>query len=310
VAWLSGGANWSPEKTERLKQLVLRHVSNGGTVLDACEQFEFETNGLHKIKLNQMKWLFSIRHTCKDEYKRAVDLGQRVRLQKFEDQATLVSSDKLSLNDQMDDELSDKLFASVVDIVEHRRELSATIEELTSKLESTEQSLQATEEQRKLMQIQQDKKEQEVDNLQRQLGDNQTKYARLLEDYHQLRATNTREYERVQMQLKESHQKFETLTTDYNRFRTKSRSEMERMENELRQEQIKNRQLVAKFEDLKQDNEKLKTQITDFAHHISSVLENDKPGTGATPIAIPIRQAVNPDNDEPTGDRSNGTHSI
>lgn len=48
---------------ERLRQLITNHVASGGTVREACERFEFETNGLHKASTSMWKWYLFLRFT-------------------------------------------------------------------------------------------------------------------------------------------------------------------------------------------------------------------------------------------------------
>jgi chromosome segregation ATPase len=286
---------WTPEKIERLKKLVLKHVANGGSVQDACQQFAYETNGAHKAKAVHLKWLMSVRHQCRDEWKRAVELGLKAKVLKidnFENQ-----SEEINMQTIHEDELVKKLYQAVEQLVEDRRQTVVSMQEYQKQAEYYEKRILDLEEEKRMAELRFEKKEREIERLNRELIEKQSKYDQLMEDYQQMRANDAKEYERLQYQLKELQSKYETLMSDYNRYRSQSAIELERLENSLRDEQIKNAQLQIQYEQIRKENSNLTKRITDFAQQISAALSVDQPTqTPVTPV--PIRPVVSKDSND------------
>jgi hypothetical protein len=59
---------WTEEEFNRLQELILETVRNGGTVMEACEKFEEETC--------RFKWQTIIKPRCDEEYRLAVEMGK------------------------------------------------------------------------------------------------------------------------------------------------------------------------------------------------------------------------------------------
>jgi chromosome segregation ATPase len=295
-------ATWTIDKSDRLKSLILKHVATGGTVLNACEQFELETNGLFKTRLNQLRWVVFLRHTCKDEYRQATEAGRVARQVKLEQRAIQGEEEHMT-QFEMDDDISNRLMASVVDIVENRRQLADSLQEQKDKLKLAEHQILDLQEQNEMMQVRMEKKEKDTEQQQRMLVEKQSKYDQLLEDFQQTRSSQSTEYERVQKQVQELQTKYEHLNADYSRYRSNSTREVEKLETQLRDEQIKNTQLVAQYEGLRMENVNLMKRITDFASQITSMTSLLPKETQSQPTltAVPIRTSVSKD----TGDVAN-----
>lgn len=300
--YTSTKATWTTEKSDRLKNLVLKHVSNSGTVLDACEQFEIETNGVFKTRLNQLRWVIFLRHACKEEYRRAMEMGREAKLAKMEQRA-IQGEDADVAQFEMDDEISNRLMASVVDIVENRRQLSGLLQEQKEKLQLFERQISDFSEQNEMIRVRMEKKEKDIEQQQRMLVDKQAKYDQLLEDFQQTRTSHSTEYERLQKQVQEMHSKYENLNSDYSRYRTNSAREVEKLETTLRDEQIKNTQLIGLYEALRTENVNLMKRVTDFASQVTSMTSPLPKEVSAQPTltAVPIRTSVSKD----TGDVAN-----
>lgn len=295
-------ATWTTDKSDRLKSLILKHVASGGTVLDACEQFELETNGLFKTRLNQLRWVVFLRHSCKDEYRQAVEAGRIAKQTKLEQRAIQGEDEQLT-QFEMDDDISNRLMASVVDIVENRRQLADSLQEQKDKLKLAEHQILDLQEQNEMMQVRMEKKETDIEQQQRMLAEKQGKYDQLLEDFQHTRTSQSTEYERVQKQVQEIQTKYEHLNADYSRYRANSTREVEKLETQLRDEQIKTTQLIAQYEALRMENASLMKRVTDFASQITSItslLPKELP-TQPTLAAVPIRTSVSKD----TGDVAN-----
>lgn len=295
--YTSTKAIWTNEKSDRLKSLVLKHVLNGGTVLDACEQFEIETNGVFKTRLSQLRWVVFLRHACKDDYRKAVEAGREAKQIKLEQRA-IQGEDEHMTQFEMDDDISNRLMASVVDIVENRRQVSNLLQEQKDKLKLAEHQVADLQEQNEMIQVRMDKKEKDMEQQQRMLGDKQAKYDQLLEEFQQNRTSHSAEYDRIQKQGQEIQTKYEHLNADYSRYRSNSAREVEKLETELRDEQIRNNQLTAQYEALRMENINLMKRVTDFASQVTSItslLPKEVPSQQPTLTAVPIRTSVSKD---------------
>lgn len=282
---------WTPNKVTRLKQLILRHVANGGTVHEACEQFEFETNSIHRARANHMKWVLSIRHTCRDEFRQAVEQGQTVRLKKLGDGSIAELPVEEDAFPSTNDELADRLFATVAEFVEDRRDLSSSVDDLKVRLERSEIFVQELEDARKLDQMRYDKKTKEYETLEQQLADLQTRYSQEQSDHEQLKKNSASDYYRLQVQFKESKMQFDDISSEFRKFQATSRRETELLESQLRDTHTRYEQLATQYELSRQDNARLTKRITDFAQQITSMVPNTD--TTAPIIAsVPIRSTV------------------
>ena len=283
-------SSWTPNKVSRLKQLVLRHVSNGGTVRDACEQFEFETNGIHKTRSNQLKWVLSIRSTCREEFKVALEQGRVTKMQKFGEQ----SATDEPLDDEipsMDDELSDRLFSTVLEMVEDRRQLSASVDEFQQQRNRNEAAIQELEDAHRLDQMRFEKKDKEIEGLAAQVQESESNFKQLQEDYELLRSNTSNEYYRLQLQFKESKMQYDNLHSEFRKYQAASRREVDNLESQLRESQSRYEQLLAQYELSRQDNARLTKRITDFAQQITSIVPSES--SRAQSISpIPIRSSV------------------
>lgn len=288
-------ATWTTDRSDRLKGLILKHVANGGTVLDACEQFEMETDGVFKTRLNQLRWVLFLRHTCKDEYKQAVEAGREAKQMKLEQRTANQGEDESAMAQfELDDDIANRLMASVVDVVENRRQLAQGLQEQKDKLKLADRQIADLQEQTEMLQVRMDKKEQDLEQQHRMLLDKQAKYDRLLEDFQQMRNSSASEHERLQKQIQDIQNKYEHLNGDYARYRANSAREVERLETELRDEQIKNTQLIAQYEALRLENVNLMKRVTDFASQmtsLTSLLPKEVP-TQPTLQAVPIRTSI------------------
>jgi DNA repair exonuclease SbcCD ATPase subunit len=289
MAFGKSAGKWTPDDSERLKRLVLKHVSNGGTVVDACEQFELETNGVYSKRMNQMRWFLTLRSASRPEYRRAQEIGRKAKMIKLKQQYEHVEEEFSTQQPTMvDDELSTRLISSVLEMVEDRRQLAVSLEDHKGRLESVERNVDEFEEERKLTQLRFEKKERELDKLQKHSREQQFKYDQLAEDYQQMRINDAKEFETVQMQLKEMHAKFENLTADYSRFRANAAKESERLEAAVRDEQVRYSQLLTKYNKAAEDNANLMKRITDFAQQMTAFMPQEVAPSG-TLSTIPMR---------------------
>ncbi|WP_029422945.1 hypothetical protein [Alicyclobacillus macrosporangiidus] len=306
---------WTPEKTERLKMLVLRHLARGGTVMDACQQFEFETNGEHKAWAAHVRWLLFIRASCGEEYRQARvagRLGQRgvtpsvpmdeagdradtphgnteaeqVAPQEDDGQGGLESAMLQSIH--LQDELASKLFYSVTEILEDRRQLKELILEYGKRLELAERKIAELQEDNRVAQHKLEKKDQEIEQKERLLLEGQLKYQQLYEDFQQFRGEQAEEYQRLQQQIGELQARYEALNGEYGRFRAHSTREIERLQSQLRESEVRNTQLQAQYDAVRNENANLARRVADFARQISSMLGSDT-SLEHLQAAVPIR---------------------
>lgn len=288
-------SKWSPEKVERFRKLVLRHVSNGGTVMDACAQFEYETNGLHTKRQNYIKWVLSIKSTCKEELRRAQEIGVSAKMVRISENMQEVSEEVKSPVSRetplLHDEIEENALASIRELLDDRKQVLLSLNQVETKLEVAQKNTEDLEEERQLLQLAVEKRETEAAKLQRQLVDKQSQHEQLTEDYRQLRANGVKEQERLTQQAQELQLKYENLNADYSRFRSNSERELHKLESVLREEQVKYTQLLSLYDRAKQENEALVKNINDFARHMTNILPHE-PASSSTVTALPIRAVV------------------
>lgn len=176
----------------------------------------------------------------------------------------------------VDDDLSSRVFASVVALVEDRRQVTSAWQETRQLLMDAEHTVDELKEEQRHMQLLVEKKEDEIQAFRRQLADKQLKYDQLLEDYKQLRANDAVEYEKLQQQMKELRLGYENLNADYTRFRSESMKEVERLEAEIRGGVVRYHQLLDEFNKVRDENMSLMANVMNFTQQISGLRMPDK----------------------------------
>ncbi|WAH36962.1 hypothetical protein [Alicyclobacillus dauci] len=198
-----------------------------------------------------------------------------------------------SLMSPVDDEVSSRLFTSVVAIVEDRRQLSAALQEYKQQVEDDQQLIEALKEERKHAQVMLEKKEDEIEAGRRLAAEKQLKYDQLLDDYNQLRANDAREYELLQQQIKESRLNYAKLEADYTRFRAESTKNVQKLESDIRNGVVQYQQLVEKYNKLRDENARLVAHIAKFTEQMSSFRLHDV-STQPQFDPVPIHPTVEP----------------
>lgn len=300
---------WTPENTERLKRLVLGNISAQKSVLEACRQFEFETKGQHKTYQNFLRWWFVVRPSSRDDYKAALrarrypistvdESSQQPAIEQHtyaEDEFQEVSTMAQQPNLNVDDEISGRLYNVLAEMLESRRQLKQSNQEFRKNLDLAERKITEISSDNKLLELELEKKDNDLEKQQRMNVENQYKYDELQEAYEQAQLRHENEYSRFQQELKELQQNYERLTREYNNYRKESTKEIETLQSSLRNAEMRNAHLTAQYEEVRKENVALSRRITDFAHQISSFV-----GVNAMPSVqpVPIRPAISPDHDE------------
>lgn len=200
----------------------------------------------------------------------------------------------------VDDELSTRLFTSVVGIVEDRRQLVQSLDECKRYLRDADQTIEQLKQEKKSAQLLVERKEEEIESNRRQLADKQLKYDQLLEDYKQLRANDAKEYERLQDQLREMRLNYENLNADYTRYRSESAKEVEKLEAELRTGMVRYHQLLEKFNKVKEENTRLTSHIVNFAQQMTGLQAPVRSTEPVSESPVPIQPVV------PSGSQESG----
>lgn len=200
----------------------------------------------------------------------------------------------------IDDELSTRLFTSVIGIVEERRQLATSLADYKRQLVETDRMVEELKQERKFAQLRMERKEEEIEKVQRQVAEKQLKYDQLIEDYKQLRASEALERERLQQQIKEGRLNFENVNSDYSRFRSESMKDVERLEAEVREWHVKYHQLMNEYDKTREDNTHLMRNIAQFTQQMSSIRMQDQSSDFVRP-PVPIRPVPAKD----AGDASN-----
>ncbi len=191
-----------------------------------------------------------------------------------------------TLTQNADDEVSTRLFASVVSIVEDRRQLLTSLDEYRRYLHDAENTIQDMKLDKRASQLLLEKKEEELEASRRQMAEKQLKYDQLLEDYRQLRSNDAKEFERLQQQIKEIRLSYENLNIDYGRFRTESIRENEKLEAEAREVLVKYHQLLDEYNKLREENTNLMSSIINFTQQMSSIRIPEQKSEPRKPIPI------------------------
>ncbi|MDB5084563.1 MAG: hypothetical protein JWN30_1449 [Bacilli bacterium] len=273
---------WTLEKTERFKRLVLRHVSNGGSVTDACEQFEYETQGLHKKYANRLKWIFLFRFQCKQEYYRARAIGSKVKMLQLDGQEEM-AVDKVNANNNTnisEDDLSFKVVSAIQELLEDRQHVMNLSQNYREQFELAEKVIEELQEERKLSELRVGKKEKEIEKLQQLARDKQFKIDQLGTDYDKLRASTVKESDKLHLQLKAEQLKYDQVNNEMIQLRSNSSKEVERLESHIKLKQLEYDQLAANYNRLSADNEKLTKSITEFTRQLTNFLPTES--TSAT----------------------------
>ncbi len=195
------------------------------------------------------------------------------------------------LSSGIDDELTTRLFAAAVSIVEDRRQLTISLEEYKRHLHDSEQTVEGLKLDKRAAQMTIEKKEEEIESAHRLVAEKQLKYDQLLDDYKQLRANDAKEFERLQMQTKEIRLNYENLNADYSRFRNESMRETEKLEAEAREGLVKYHQLLDEYNKLREENASFLTNIVNFTQQMSSLRVPEQKSELRKPV--PIHPIVN-----------------
>jgi myosin heavy subunit len=292
-------STWTVEDKERLKGLILHHLGIGGSALEACQQFEFETNGRHKAKSSRVRWLVYLRWTCKEDYRKALRRAGDTHSAPVEDNTATVHQKHVSQEvNRMDtklihseDESSTRLLNAVSHILEDRRQLKDDVQEHKKLVELAQRKVKELEGERKQVEHKLLEKDSELQKQERLLVDTQYKFQQVQDDYHQLMATRNSEYERLQQQIGELQANYGTLSGDYERFRRDNSAQVERLEGLLRNAEMRNAQLTAEAEGVRKENTNLTRRITEFAQQISNVL-GQSPSEPPSIAPVPIRPTL------------------
>lgn len=191
-----------------------------------------------------------------------------------------------TLAQSADDEVSTRLFASVVSIVEDRRQLITSLDEHKRFLRDAENTIQDMKLDKRASQLLLEKKEEEIEVTRRQMAEKQLKYDQLLEDYRQLRSNDSKEFERLQQQIKEIRLSYENLNADYSRFRSESIRESEKLEAEVREGLVKYHQLLDEYNRLREENSNLMSSIVNFTQQMSSLRVPEPRTESRKPVPI------------------------
>lgn len=213
--------------------------------------------------------------------------GQQVNSHRRDDQQKQINA----LSPGADDELSTRLFASVVSIVEDRRQLTMSLEEYRRYLHDAERTVEELKLDKRASQLVIEKKEEEIEASHRLVAEKQLKYDQLLDDYKQLRTNDAKEFERLQLQIKEIRLNYENLNSDYSRYRSESMREAEKMEADVRESIVKYHQLLDEYNKLREENTNLMSNIVNFTQQMSS-LRVPEPKTELRK-PVPIHPIVN-----------------
>jgi archaellum component FlaC len=291
-------STWTVEDKERLKGLILHHLSIGGSVLEACQQFEFETNGRHKAKSSRMRWLAYVRWTCKEDYRKALKRAGDTHSAPAEHDTAVHQTHVSQEVNRMDaklihseDESSTRLLNAVSHILEDRRQLKDDVQEHKKLVELAQRKVKELEGERKQVEHKLLEKDSELQKQERLLVDTQYKFQQVQDDYHQLMATRNSEYERLQQQIGELQANYEAVSGDYASFRRDSSAQVERLEGLLRNAEMRNAQLAAEAEGVRKENTNLTRRITEFAQQISNVL-GQSPTEPPSIAPVPIRPTL------------------
>lgn len=187
-----------------------------------------------------------------------------------------------------DDEVSSRLFAAVVAIVEERRQLNGGLNEYKHLMEDAQRTIEELRDERQHALIMIEKKEDEIAGARRLVAEKQLKYDQLLDDYNQLRASDAQQYEQLQQQLKEMRLNYENLHSDYLRFRSESAKEAQRLEAEVRNGVVKYQQMVEETNKIREENANLMANIVNFTQQMAHFRPHDAGAKipQAPPVAI------------------------
>jgi len=263
--------------------------------MDACAQFEYETNGLYTKRQNYIKWVLAIKSTCKEELRRAQEIGVSAKMVRINENMQEVSEEVKPVVTKetafLRDAIEENALASIRELLDDRKQVLVSLNQVQTKLEVAQKNTEDLEEERKILQLTVEKRETEAAKLQRQLADKQSQHEQLTEDYKQLRTNGVKEQERLAQQVKELQLKYENLNLDYSRFRSNSEKDMHKLESVMREEHVKYTQLLSLYDRVKQENVALIKNINDFAHHLTNILPQE-PTSLSTVTALPIRVVV------------------
>lgn len=298
VALLSA---WTPEDKIRLRGLVLHHLGTGGTVMDACQQFQFETSGRHKANSARLRWLLQLRwtHAGKGNQVQTKEPSGETYTPPVEDKVSVVNQTYAPQEESFmdtqriygEDEASVRLLNAVTHILEDRRQLKDDVQESRKLADLSQRKVKESEEDRKALELKLVEKDNEIEKQERLLVDTQYKLHQVQEDYNQLSEARNSEYNRLQDQISELQSKYETLGQDYANLRRENTLQIEKLEAALRGAEAKNAQLVAEAEGVRKENVALTRRITDFAQQIASAL-GQVPTDPPAVTPVPIRAAV------------------
>jgi len=273
MAYANSTTGWSSEKSSQLKNLILRHVSHGGSVLDACEQFEYETGGLHKKRANYWRWTLFIKRTCKEEFYRARQTGLKSRIYKLNEQITSKPMNEgLKAYSDGENTSSERLINSVIEMIEDRKNVEHRYEEQTVHLGEANQSIHSLEDEIHQLELHYAEKEQELYESVQTLQDSMRKYQQLSESYELLKSSSTREYQNMQGQVTQMKQEYERMGSQLEELRTTNGKQIQRLETQLWESLVKNKELTAEINRLNEEKGVLVRSITDFASQMTSML--------------------------------------
>ncbi len=273
MAYANSTAKWTSEKSSQLKNLILRHVSHGGSVLDACEQFEYETGGLHKKRTNYWRWNVFIKRTCKEEFYRARQTGLKTRIVKLNEQITQkpVNEGLKSYSDG-ENTTSDRLINSVIEMIEDRKRIEQLYNEQTSNLGDANQSIRSLEDETHQLELRYAEKEQELYETVQRLQDSIKQHQQLSESYELLKSSSSREYQNMQEQVAYMKQEYDRMSTEIEEVRATDAKQIQRLETQLWESLVKNKELTAEINRLNEEKTVLVRSITDFASQMTSML--------------------------------------
>ncbi len=273
MAYSNASARWSAEKSNQLKNLILRHVSHGGSVLDACEQFEYETGGLHKKRTNYWRWNFVIKRSCKEAYYRARQTGLKSKIYRLNDQTVVKSaSDGLKSYSDGENTSTDRLVSSVIEIIEERNKIEHLYDEQTNNLGDANQSIRTLEEDMHRLEQNYAEKEQELYETVQKLQDSIRQHQQLSESYEILRSSTSREHHNMQEQVTRMKEEYDSMQTQLEEVRSASTKQIQRLETQLWESLVKNKELTAEINRLNEEKTVLVRSITDFASQMTSML--------------------------------------
>ncbi len=273
MAYANSTAKWSSEKSSQLKNLILRHVSHGGSVLDACEQFEYETGGLHKKRANYWRWNILIKRTCKEEFYRARQTGLKSRIVKLNEQITQKPANEgLKSYNNGENTTTDRLVNSVIEMIEDRNRIEHLYDEQTNNLGAANQTIRSMEDEVHQLELHYAEKEQELYETVQKLQDSIKQHQHLSESYELLKSSSTREYQNMQEQVAHMKQEYDRMNSDLEDLRTTNGKQIQRLETQLWESLVKNKELTAEINRLNEEKTVLVRSITDFASQMTSML--------------------------------------